>query len=405
MKCNVGGTQITVSEGHPWPKLAAKGEDIGGNFYSINRRFIDQGRRSGDITSSERREELQNPEFRLYDKSVTGTTSRYYGPIYPVLCANDSGTVDSFWPEDLSSSDEDLDAMGATAIARCKPTNSSANISTTMAELIREGLPSMIGSHLWESRLRDVSSLGKESLNYQFGIRPLLDEIKGTSKAIANWDSLIKQYRRDAGRIVRRSYEFPTERETTVEDITPTTLSLKPLMGTRSLDDAFSTVLPSARRLYREREIVRKTWFSGAFTYYMPTDFKSFSNVEKTIYYAQRLLGVELTPEVLWNLAPWSWAVDWFSNVGDVLDTASDFITDGLVVRWGYLMENTIVTDTYTMTNPGIKGHGLSTLSCAFETNVKKRRRATPFGFGLDFDGFDPFQLGIIASLGISKIR
>jgi hypothetical protein len=154
---------------------------------------------------------------------------------------------------------------------------------------------------------------------------------------------------------------------------------------------------------FLEREITRKIWFKGAFTYFLPTGYESRNRVDRAALFASEILGLEITPETIWNLTPWSWAADWVSNIGDVMSNVSDFASDGLVLRYGYLMENTIIKDTYTVTGTDLHRYGPTTIQNTFITEVKKRRRATPFGFGLDEGSFTPRQTAIIAALGISR--
>lgn len=113
------------------------------------------------------------------------------------------------------------------------------------------------------------------------------------------------------------------------------------------------------------------------------------------------LYGVAPTPDVLWNLAPWSWAVDWFANIGDVIENASNALLYSQVLRYGYVMETTTVTDTYTLESPNFKGG--SRFITSLETITKKRVKASPYGFGLTWDGFNTYQLSILAALGISR--
>jgi len=119
---------------------------------------------------------------------------------------------------------------------------------------------------------------------------------------------------------------------------------------------------------------------------------------------AKKLLGLSLTPDVVWNLTPWSWAVDWFSNVGDVLSNITDALTDSLVMGYGYMMENTVQRRTYTFSGPtGAKTRGARPANVVFEVNSKQRVQANPYGFGLTWNSLTPFQLSILSALGISK--
>jgi hypothetical protein len=119
---------------------------------------------------------------------------------------------------------------------------------------------------------------------------------------------------------------------------------------------------------------------------------------------AKKILGLSLTPDIVWNLTPWSWAVDWFSNTGDVISNLTDWATDGLVLRYGYVMEHTITSDTYTYSgNTGLIDGNVRVPPLTLVTETKIRRRANPFGFGITWDGLSPRQLAITAALGLTR--
>jgi hypothetical protein len=117
------------------------------------------------------------------------------------------------------------------------------------------------------------------------------------------------------------------------------------------------------------------------------------------------LLGIELTPEVVWNATPWTWALDWVSNIGDCVSNISDMIVDGLVIKYGYVMEHYVSSRTYYYAGTGkykpIGGVVVSPVTLFYET--KRRRKASPFGFGLDWSGFTPRQLAITVALGLTR--
>jgi len=155
----------------------------------------------------------------------------------------------------------------------------------------------------------------------------------------------------------------------------------------------------------RTRETVRRQWFSGAFTYYIPDGLTARSRMSKFAAEADKLFGISLSPDTLWNLAPWTWAIDWFGNAGDVLSTYSDTIQHGLVMRYGYIMEHTIVRDTYTLSSSGLSMRIQDQVvpPISYVTETKLRRKANPFGFGVSWDGLSPKQLSIAAALGLSR--
>lgn len=389
----IAGRQVTASEGHPFRKRKGKVKDLGGPFRTTKHHILFNGSTA-----------VQEHDLR----HVYGPYNNYSykGPVFPVPTSPVKGEVylDRF-PPTLESTDQFLHGLGTTAIARCKPTNSIADLAVTLAELKREGLPSLVGAQLWKSRaksLREKSrAAGGEYLNVQFGWSPLISDVNKAITAAQTADKVITQFRRDAGRVVRRRYKFPRELE--VQDpvtqiiagvgFGPNGAALNQRLGTSS-NDAMSFALTKVRTIERNR------WFSGAFTYYMPLGDTLDARIGRATSEARKLYGLSIDPSVIWNLLPWSWAIDWAVNVGDLLSNASDAMTDGLVMPYGYMMEHTIVTDTYTA-DLGVLGVGPTSMS--FVTETKKRVKASPYGFGLTFDGFSPYQLSILAALGISR--
>jgi hypothetical protein len=152
--------------------------------------------------------------------------------------------------------------------------------------------------------------------------------------------------------------------------------------------------------------VERRVWFDGAFTYYLPKAEgdgplgKWFNSLQKW----KAVYGLTLDPEVVWNLAPWSWAADWFANTGDVISNVTDLMTDGLVMHYGYVMEHVVESDEIVLSGwTPQKGSFPSDLKIVVVRETKTRLRASPYGFGLTFEDFSPRQLAILAALGISR--
>jgi hypothetical protein len=127
---------------------------------------------------------------------------------------------------------------------------------------------------------------------------------------------------------------------------------------------------------------------------------------------ANYLLGTRLTPEVVWNLAPWSWAADWFGNTGDILRNISYLGADGLVMQYGYIMHHEQAQSHMWANTSGWTGFNglgqitnpyLSSLWRTDKSDMKIRRSATPYGFGVDTSSLSTKQWAILAALGISK--
>jgi len=100
---------------------------------------------------------------------------------------------------------------------------------------------------------------------------------------------------------------------------------------------------------------------------------------------------------------PWSWAVDWFVDVGDILTNWTNWAIDGQVLLYGYIMEHKLHEKTYTYVGKtGFPGNVQpSGVKMVVETKI--RRQATPYGFGLSWDGFSARQIAILTALGLSR--
>jgi hypothetical protein len=109
------------------------------------------------------------------------------------------------------------------------------------------------------------------------------------------------------------------------------------------------------------------------------------------------LLGVKVTPETVWNIAPWSWAADWFANTGDIMTNISNLGKDGLVMQYGYSMMERVLRSESKARFDGILTKRTQ------ETVHKRRMPATPYGFGVNLSTLSPKQVAIIAALGLSR--
>jgi len=376
------------SEGHPINRRTGKRES-GGPFYVVHSSPFN---RLGSVD-------------RAVDKKLE---LEYSGPIYgpfvgsPTIGAHYKGNPPS------KPAESSMIADGATAIHLVAPTNPTANLSVALAEGVREGIPSLPGIQLWRRKTQALREAGSEYLNYQFGWAPLVSEVHSVTNAARHHRDIMQNYRHSEGRNTYRRFDFSPEASTVEEEISPG-YALLPLSS--NFLWAGSTAEP--RRIICKNE--RKRWFEGCFTYGGPSGTDNFRRALGFGSDADKLYGLNLDPELLWELTPWSWAVDWFTNVGDVLSNISQFAAAGLVMRYGYMMEETISTYytqygdfTYLRLKSGSKSEATTVKGgrCAagVQTVTKARCPANPFGFGVGWEGLSPTQLAITAALGITRV-
>jgi len=384
---NLNGKQVTASENHPtWRKRSRDrfGGDIGGEFRTEKLWVASQPN-------------LVNLSANLYLSGNLNSKARYDGPCWAVN-PGDAGLKIPVAPE---SSDALLNNLGTSAIADSKPTNSIADLATFLGELYREGVPRAIGASTWRNQTDVARKTAGDFLSVEFGYKPIVSDILDFAHAVLDFDTALKQYERDSGKVVRRMRELPTE---TGGSSSIFKAGVSPVLG--STHTAFDGDGPKLGRVTLTDVWSRRRWFSGAFTYHLPYAYQSRWNVGRLADKASVILGTDLTPELIWNLTPWSWAIDWVSNAGDVLSNVSSMMSDGLVLRYGYMMEHSFRTYTYSFDGPTwYRGGTVSPVPLIISHEVKKRVQATPFGFGLTWEGFTARQLAIITALGITRAK
>jgi hypothetical protein len=71
---------------------------------------------------------------------------------------------------------------------------------------------------------------------------------------------------------------------------------------------------------------------------------------------------------------------------------------------YGYLMEHSIVRDTYFWDGPTtLKADRIVPSPITLVSETKLRRKANPYGFGLTWDELSSRQQSILAALGITR--
>jgi hypothetical protein len=283
--------------------------------------------------------------------------------------------------------------MGTYAISKVLPTNPNAQLAVAFGELKRDGLPHLVGAGLLKSRLKEFRSYGEEYLNVEFGWKPFLADIFKFADSVKRSREILEGYRKSANKRVNVHYAFPTE-----EIVYPTTTSQE--VPNPVLSGYYYQGSPWGEQTSSTRRTIR-VWFKGAFTFYLPVGDSVLDKFKRWESEANKLFGIRPTPEALWNLAPWSWATDWVSNLGAVVHNASAFLFDGLVMNYGYIMREERAVETIIHEGVRISSGHTGTLTMKRHSLSQQREEATPYGFGLQLSELTTRQKSIIAALGI----
>lgn len=299
----------------------------------------------------------------------------------------------------------DVEQYGATAWNKFKPGKPGVDLGVSIAEA--KEIPKMLHSTAKEFARLFRAARGRQSaerflsskrfaddwLNYSFGWVPFLSDLTSLYKTHKTIDTRMQRLTAYNGRWERRGGVVLNDSSTDVVSSSSTNSGHYSPVG----DTAYM------RQPYGSHQLLctssKKVWFVGKFRYYIPNLGKS-----KWQYYNQmrKQYGFNISPELVYNITPWSWLVDWFSNVGDVV--ANHCSVDNLVAKYAYVMGTTSMNytlnstlDFYALSVPHISH------SWNFQFTRKRRAVANPFGFGLTFDGLSLRQMSILAALGLSR--
>lgn len=259
------------------------------------------------------------------------------------------------------------------------------------------GLPRVLHKELLNFR-----NLGSEYLNIVFGWEPFVRDLRLAYQLYKDLDKHLAQIVRDNGRGIRRG-------STVLSNSTVTQTE-----ATASYPFAFTYGGGLPRATGRSHVTVttqttEKVWFAGKFRYYIPDIGSSAWTARATF----ALFGMNPTPELLWNIMPWSWLIDWFTNVGDVVSNMNSGTAENLTCLYSFIMRETKyarVANSTTSWNPysykdlSYWEGGCLNHSSEYVESLKTRvGGGNPFGLDVQLPSLSTKQLAILAALGVSR--
>lgn len=337
--------------------------------------------------------------------------------------------IDSQVPPDLASQEQAqlnanmaaLPGYYASGYAKARPGNPVASVGQFIGEL--HSLPAIPGKALFPRKWRfngiptgpirtlparlfaaltNFRALGSEYLNVQFGWKPFVSDLRKMYYLWQTLDQRMAQLVRENGRNIRRRVTL--EKDESVD--TSSTVFTYPYANVYGAPPTYM----SGTTIYTTRQKTStRIWFSAGFRYYIP-------DVGSSLWTARAkasLFGAIPTPEVVWELLPWSWLIDWFSNVGDVVSNLSVNAVDNLVTNYSFTMKEYSVETTHS----AYVSHGASsgfynwpavshTFSSTDSLTTKARLGGgNPFGLNVQLADLSPYQLSILAALGLSRSK
>lgn len=313
-----------------------------------------------------------------------------------------------------------LNNQGTAFIKRARPGNPSVGLFQFVGELSR--IPTL--PRLRHLGLKSFRDLGENYLNYEFGWKPFVKDLVDMYSTQRKLEKTLQKLRDNNGLVVRRREKRKTSTVMNVQCEGSLSAPFGHLgdtaKGGNSLLEGYYVGGPTGCAdldLYLftgqcdynySVYDTFTTWNCGNFGYYVP-DIGSSQWTERA---KSALFGVNPTPNQLWELLPWSWLIDWFSNVGDILSNLSKNAVDNETWTNCFTMREVIHShvvrvsthwDTFEGTNSFFVPGGSASVEYLRKEILRMRRQASPYGFGLSWPDFSVRQVLILAALGITR--
>lgn len=294
-----------------------------------------------------------------------------------------------------------MNFWGAKAWNKFKPGQNLASLGQFIGEL--KDFPGMVEpfAKAWSKdnfqaidNMRSFADVARRSgsdyLSVKFGWEPFLRDLAGMFDAATKTSRALAQLKRDNGRTVRRSGTIEFQEDSTKTETTGYGY-FQPALG-----DIFANWGMGKKTI--QTKTTTRFWFSGAFKYWIP-DLPSWEGTARS---ALTLWGLNPSAATVWELTPWSWLLDYFGNIGDVMSNISGNAAEGLVAPYAFIMGHTRSETTVTVQ---WQKHGGGDMVCSYKLidEVKRRSPASPFGFGVDFSDLSAGQVNILSALGLSR--
>lgn len=284
---------------------------------------------------------------------------------------------------------------GAEGWNKFKPGKPVIDLAQSIAEL--KDAP-----RLMFKRMDSIKNIANNHLAYEFGWKPILSDLRKLATLQQQLAKALAQLRADNGKGVRRGGTI-TETLATGREVvcngTPSDIAKAQSYTHGYFHSGFGAKVPY---IYTQYSDELRVWFSARFHYWIPD--------MGTPQWAKRarrtLMGLEVTPKLAWELMPWSWLIDWFSNAGDVISNLTENAAENLAASYSFVMRQRVrrqdTYGTYTLAKIG-GGTVEKSSSHLMEMVQHNRSHGSPYGFSIDWPNFSSRQLGILGSLGIQR--
>lgn len=286
-----------------------------------------------------------------------------------------------------------LSTYGPTGYAKFKPGKPTASASVFLAEL-RELTRQMrdVVSHLDQARL---SGPAGNWLASSFGWAPMIRDLRNFFETYKKIGKALKHLRDYNGKYEHRGGTVAQGEENYRSDLG---CYFFPTLPGQFYPGYVPT--PSYVWVYRYFRV----WFEATFYYNVP----NIGTQEWEARATRALYGIDITPSAVWELIPWSWLLDWFSNFGDFMSAISPSPVGEINLTNAFVMRYNLVTYSIPGKQKILTDSGDTEIShdVTQTWELKERALADPTAIGLTIDDLLSMrQSSILAALAVQRLK
>jgi len=313
-----------------------------------------------------------------------------------------------------------LDDIGSQAYARLRPQLEKAGLMVALREA--KDIPRMLETTAsnfnlsWigmggskTSQLMHPKSVADNFLNHHFGWVPFIKDLRQFHDVFQNSEKYISQISRDNNSWIKRTRVMQHTETSVLHSKGGITGACSPWIGAFPWNMCRSQNVPGLGNVMAQwnihEENLTHVWGTGLFKYYRPEFDLSNPDYSSQWNDLQRRLliyGARISPSNVWKSTPWTWLIDWFSNVGDHIDLLNDIAIDGVVSKYMYVMRHAV--RRFVLRTQIFYWQSHINLEWSRIVDTKQRQRAwTPYGFNLFGKDLSAKQWAILGALGVSS--
>lgn len=330
------------------------GRGLGDNLaFQVDHDYLKGGRIN---TRPANRNDYFTADFRDYYADSCTFSGR---PLFPLITS---------YPGEQSSA-----AYAAMAVARTTPNRPYVDVVQNVLEIA--DLPLLI-KDVGDSLVKGVAN---EYLRYQFGIKPLVNDIGKIlyfSELVHRRLDQLEDFRQRGG----------YRKTVTLDTLTATASSLN------------QTMQSSGCFLSGTIDSVGQRTIRGHVRYVPNVDFRKFSQREMLAMARRSVIGLELNFSGLWEGLPFTWLIDWYTNIGDLLMQTRNIVPVSV-------QSVTLLRTTTTDSRIGPLTDNVRDMEVAHVTKIRKERYPASATLDAHLPLLGAGQMGILASLLALKAK